>query len=83
MVNPPSSMLSQIHEDERGLLRAIQRSLPDDDSELVLVLDQFEEVFTSVRPLASPVRDLHTPRSRGRIATQIICHSLFLPLQST
>ncbi len=53
-VNPPVSLLSQIREDKRGLLRAIQRSLPTDNgrpgdsTELVLVLDQFEEVFTLV-----------------------------------
>ena len=48
-VNPPESLLSQIREDKRGLLRAIHRSLPtDNQTELVLVLDQFEEVFTLV-----------------------------------
>ena len=48
-VNPPESLLAQIKEDRRGLLRAIQRTLPADPNiELVLVLDQFEEVFTLV-----------------------------------
>ncbi|MBI1877295.1 MAG: protein kinase [Chloroflexi bacterium] len=46
-VNPPESLLNQMREDERGLLRAIRRSLPD-ESELLLVIDQFEEVFTLV-----------------------------------
>jgi WD40 repeat protein/transcriptional regulator with XRE-family HTH domain len=46
-VNPPASLLAQLKENERGLLRAARRILPADDSvELVLVIDQFEEVFT-------------------------------------
>ena len=49
-VNPPSSLLPQLKEDQRGLLRAAKRVLPDDPSkELVLVIDQFEEVFTLVQ----------------------------------
>jgi len=48
-VNPPESLLAQLKEDERGLLRATRRILPvDEDVELVLVIDQFEEVFTLV-----------------------------------
>ncbi len=46
--NPPISLLAQLREDERGLLRAIKRVLPDDKSQLLLVIDQFEEVFTLV-----------------------------------
>ena len=46
-VNPPESLLGQLHEDERGLLRAVARVLPADPTiELVLVIDQFEELFT-------------------------------------
>ncbi|MCL4302732.1 MAG: protein kinase [Anaerolineae bacterium] len=46
-VNPPESLLAQLCEDERGLLRAVARVLPADPSvELVLVIDQFEELFT-------------------------------------
>ncbi len=47
-VNPPESLRAQLLADERGLLRAIKRTLPDDDSELLLVIDQFEELFTLV-----------------------------------
>ena len=50
-VNPPSSLLTQLHEDKRGLLRAVRRALPNDNSVLVLVIDQFEEVFTLVENL--------------------------------
>lgn len=46
-VNPPDHLLGQLGEDERGLLRAIKRVLPDDSvTELVLIIDQFEELFT-------------------------------------
>jgi WD40 repeat protein len=48
-VNPPESLLSQLKDGSRGLLRAVHRILPTDASvELVLVIDQFEEVFTLV-----------------------------------
>jgi WD40 repeat protein/serine/threonine protein kinase/DNA-binding XRE family transcriptional regulator len=48
-VNPPDSLLTQLREDKRGLLRAVRRCLPADPNvELVLVIDQFEEVFTLV-----------------------------------
>jgi len=45
-VNPPPSLLAQLQADTRGLLRAVKRVLPDDDSQLLLVIDQFEELFT-------------------------------------
>jgi WD40 repeat protein/serine/threonine protein kinase len=37
-----------LNRDQRGLLRAAQLILPDDDSELVVIVDQLEEVFTLV-----------------------------------
>ena len=50
-INPPSSLLEQLKNDTRGLVRAVKRSLPteggeDDQVEMILVVDQFEEVFT-------------------------------------
>jgi transcriptional regulator with XRE-family HTH domain len=48
-VNPPESLLLQLKDGSRGLLRSIHRILPADESvELVLVIDQFEEVFTLI-----------------------------------
>ena len=38
----------QLQRDERGLLRIANLILPKDNSELLLVIDQFEEVFTLV-----------------------------------
>jgi WD40 repeat protein/DNA-binding XRE family transcriptional regulator len=46
-VNPPVSLLTQLKDGPRGLLRAVNRILPADPSiELFLVIDQFEELFT-------------------------------------
>jgi WD40 repeat protein/DNA-binding SARP family transcriptional activator len=47
-VNPPPSLIEQLQRDEAGLLRAVKRILPEGDAELLLVIDQFEEVFTLV-----------------------------------
>ena len=47
-INPPTSLLGQLQEDDRGLLRAVKRILPPDESELLLLIDQFEEVYALV-----------------------------------
>ena len=47
-LHDPGSLVGELRSDERGLLRAIKRILPSDDSELVLVVDQFEELFSLV-----------------------------------
>jgi WD40 repeat protein/DNA-binding XRE family transcriptional regulator len=74
-VNPPDQLLSQLQEDERGLARAVKRVLPADPSvELVLVIDQFEEIFTLLESeaarthlLASLTAAVCDPRSRLRL----------------
>jgi WD40 repeat protein/DNA-binding CsgD family transcriptional regulator len=43
----------QLERDRNGLLRAADLILPRDDSELLLVIDQFEELFTLVSDEAS------------------------------
>ena len=47
-VAPPPSLLDELEGDIRGLLRAVDRILPDPDAELLIVLDQLEEVFTLI-----------------------------------
>jgi WD40 repeat protein len=47
-VTDPGSVLDELDRDERGLLRVITRILPG-DTRLLLVIDQFEEVFTLTR----------------------------------
>ena len=49
-VNPPASLLEQLQSNERGFVRAVKRCLPPDKAvELLLVVDQFEELFTLVQ----------------------------------
>jgi WD40 repeat protein/serine/threonine protein kinase/DNA-binding XRE family transcriptional regulator len=88
-VNPPESLLAQIKEDRRGLLRAIQRALPADPNiELVLVLDQFEEVFTLVADeaershlLDSLVTTVLDERSRARVIVTLRADFIDKPLR--
>ncbi len=40
------NLREQLERDRRGLVRVANMILPDDSSELLLVIDQFEEVFT-------------------------------------
>ena len=48
-VDPPPSLLEPLQKDERGLLRTLRRILPSDgETQLLLVIDQFEELFTLV-----------------------------------
>ncbi|MEP7294014.1 MAG: LuxR C-terminal-related transcriptional regulator, partial [Chloroflexota bacterium] len=64
----------QLQRDQWGLLRAAEMILPADDSELVLVIDQFEEVFTLVAEESTRTRFLDMlvatvtdPRSRLQV----------------
>ncbi|MGE5072878.1 MAG: protein kinase domain-containing protein, partial [Anaerolineae bacterium] len=73
-VSPPPRLMEQLQRDERGLSRATQMVLPDDGSELVLVIDQFEQAFTLVEDRAEASRFLDSlfaavtdPASRLRV----------------
>ena len=66
-INPPSSLLAQLQEDTRGFLRAVKRVLPEAaGTKLVLIIDQFEEVFTLV---AGEADRLHLLNSLHAAAT--------------
>jgi WD40 repeat protein/transcriptional regulator with XRE-family HTH domain len=88
-VNPPASLLEQLKQDERGLLRAVRRCLPEDPSvELVMVIDQFEELFTLVEDeetrahlLSSLVAATLDERSRVRIVLTLRADFTDRPLQ--
>jgi DNA-binding SARP family transcriptional activator/energy-coupling factor transporter ATP-binding protein EcfA2 len=76
--NPPASLKEQLDADELGLLRAVKRVLPDDGSELLLVVDQLEEVFTLVESedrrqgfLSSLELAVRDPRSRLRVVVTL------------
>ena len=47
-IHDPGALLDELRSDDRGLLRIVKRVLPSDDTELVLVIDQFEEMFSMV-----------------------------------
>lgn len=47
-IQSPDDLLEQLKADEYGLHKIIDQILPNDDTELVLLIDQFEEVFTLV-----------------------------------
>jgi WD40 repeat protein/DNA-binding SARP family transcriptional activator len=77
-VNPPPSLMEQLVADELGLLRVVKRVLPDDGSELLLVVDQLEEVFTLVEDdarrahfLSMLERAVRDPQSRLRVVTTL------------
>lgn len=60
-INPPASLLPQLNEDERGLARAVKRVLPNSHtSELVLLIDQFEEAFTQTEDEAQRLHFLNS-----------------------
>jgi len=73
-VDQPLGLMEQLRRDERGLLRAARLVLPTDRGELLLVIDQFEELFTraadraeSEHLLRSLVAAVSDPRSRVRV----------------
>ncbi|HEY3484892.1 MAG TPA: BTAD domain-containing putative transcriptional regulator [Ilumatobacteraceae bacterium] len=70
-IDSPDSLETQLADPTLGLLRAALRLLPDDKARLLLVIDQFEELFTLVddeatrrRFLANIVAALDDPQRR-------------------
>jgi DNA-binding SARP family transcriptional activator/WD40 repeat protein len=47
-VERPPGLLDDLAGDERGLLRVTKQILPADESRLLLIMDQFEELFSAV-----------------------------------
>lgn len=45
-LDAPSSLKDQLTDTRTGILRAVLRVLPDENSRLILVIDQLEELFT-------------------------------------
>jgi WD40 repeat protein/DNA-binding SARP family transcriptional activator len=75
-VAPPPSLLDDLERD--GIDAAVRQVLPSDDSELLLVVDQFEELFTLVRDestrsafLAGLAACAMDPRSRTRVVVTL------------
>lgn len=89
-VNPPESLLNQLMQDERGLVRALKRVLPDDETELLLFIDQFEELFTLVDEedkrthfMDSIITAINEPRSRLRVIITLRADFYDKPLNYT
>jgi WD40 repeat protein/DNA-binding SARP family transcriptional activator len=76
--NPPSDLIESLERDDRGLLEAVEHVLPPDGSELFLLIDQLEELFTHVdddhqrvRFLASLRTAIEEPASRLRVVVTL------------
>ncbi len=87
-VTPTAGTMADLLGDDRGLLRVAKQILPDDDSELVLVIDQFEELFslttdpdTREHFLASLVEVVRDERSRVRIVVTMRADYFDRPLE--
>lgn len=74
----PRDLVRELARDREGLLRAAGELLPGEDGELLLVVDQFEELFTQTSSeeqraafLDALSRAVSTPRSRLRVVTTL------------
>ena len=76
-IGPPPDLIDQLTAGEDGIHQVVQRLLPDDDTQLFIVIDQFEELFTQcesttvhsfLEALASAVSD---PHSRLRVVVTL------------
>jgi len=86
--NQTLDLRAQLERDEHGLIRAAQLLLPDDGSDLLLVIDQFEEVFTLVESESERQqfldlihRAVTDPRSRVRVVVTMRADFYDRPLQ--
>ncbi|MDX1614070.1 MAG: protein kinase [Candidatus Promineifilaceae bacterium] len=87
-VEPPERLLDRLRKSERGLLRAVRELLKfAPDAELVLVIDQFEELFTLVEDedarehfLNSLVAAVLDPGSRLRLVITLRADFIDRPL---
>jgi DNA-binding SARP family transcriptional activator len=85
-VDPPPSLLEQLAGAE-GLQRAVDRVLPEAGSQLLLVIDQFEELYTQVEPatanrfLDNLVSAVTSQHSRIRVIVTLRADFYDRPLQ--
>ncbi|MCP4416732.1 MAG: protein kinase, partial [Chloroflexi bacterium] len=91
-VNPPPSLLQPLQKDEQGLSRLLKRILPTsyggERGQLLLLIDQFEELFTLVEESAARHRFLdslltavHDPLSQLRVVVTLRADFYDRPLQ--
>ncbi len=82
------SVISELLSDERGLLRVLKQIMPADDAELLLIIDQFEELFSMATDrkviqlfLNSLLTAVSDPRSRLRVVVTMRADFYDRPLQ--
>jgi basic membrane lipoprotein Med (substrate-binding protein (PBP1-ABC) superfamily)/DNA-binding SARP family transcriptional activator len=87
-IDAPDSLSPQLEDHTLGMLRAVLRLLPDDMSRLVLVIDQFEELFTLVedeaerrRFLVNLVAAIDDPHARLVVVLTLRADSYHRPLE--
>ena len=91
-VNPPPSLLDPLQKDEQGLMRVLKRILPINDagerSQILLLIDQFEELFTLVEDEAARLHFLDSllaaladPLSQLRVIVTLRADFYDRPLQ--
>ena len=88
-VDPPPSLVEAMSRDSRGMLRTIRRILPaEEDAQLLLIIDQFEELFTMVENdgrrnhfLDSLIETINAPRSPVRVLVTMRADFFDRPLQ--
>ena len=76
-IDPPPDLLDRLTDGDDGIRHTVQRLLPGHDTQLLFVIDQFEELFTQAEPatvqafldaLTSAVDDRH---SRVRVVVTV------------
>lgn len=89
-VTLPDDLIGLLKSDAQGLRRAVETMLPVDNSQLVLVIDQFEELFTLVKDestrqlfLDSLFHAAENPASRIRTIVTLRADYYDKPLQYT
>ena len=88
-VNPPEQLLGQLTADERGIIRSTGRILPDEHTQLLVVIDQFEELFVLTpedvrrRFLAALAVAVTDPRSQLRVVATLRADFYDRPLSSS
>jgi len=80
---PPADFADRIERDPKGLVESVGWLLPDEDSALLLVVDQFEELFTLVDDEDRRARFMGALRTaaadpRGRVRIVITMRADFL-----
>ncbi len=93
-VNPPTSLLDQLRDGRRGILRSVRRCIESDDHRVLVTIDQFEEVFTGpdaentysfLEALAAAIDDPTSPLRliitlRADYYDQPLSHPTFAPI---